>query len=264
MAAGTRAHRVRPVDRGRARRGPARQHGAPRVHGRHRGRADDTLRRDPGRSRAHLLPSADSLAAPIRRLVALLEDGAAPAGHRANPRRHAARAGRRFAARGRHPPRRWCRTARCIGCRSTPCGCRTAAPAVERWAIGLAPSAGVALGLWRDDRATAVGDTRGPSGDRAIPSSPASRSRSRVATRRSIRSAFAAEGGLARLTGSGEEARAVARYAAGAAEVRLRSDASERWLKARAARRLPRHPPRHPRAGGRDLPGPHRARARAG
>jgi CHAT domain-containing protein len=45
------------------------------------------------------------------------------------------------------------------------------------------------------------------------------------------RSAFDARGGLARLTGSGEEARAVARFAPGGAEVRLRDDASEAWLK---------------------------------
>jgi CHAT domain-containing protein len=46
------------------------------------------------------------------------------------------------------------------------------------------------------------------------------------------RSAFAAAGGLPRLKGSGEEARTVARYAAGGSEVRTRAEASEAWLKA--------------------------------
>ena len=45
------------------------------------------------------------------------------------------------------------------------------------------------------------------------------------------RSAFAAEGGLSRLAGSGKEAREVARYAPGTAELRLRGKASEEWLK---------------------------------
>jgi CHAT domain-containing protein len=45
------------------------------------------------------------------------------------------------------------------------------------------------------------------------------------------RSAFAAEGGLARLAGSGREAREVVRFAPGAAELRLRGEASEEWLK---------------------------------
>ena len=46
-----------------------------------------------------------------------------------------------------------------------------------------------------------------------------------------FRSAFEAQGGLPRLEGSGEEARAVARYAGGGSEVRVRDEASEAWLK---------------------------------
>jgi CHAT domain-containing protein len=45
------------------------------------------------------------------------------------------------------------------------------------------------------------------------------------------RSAFDRAGGLPRLVGSGEEAREVARYAPAGADVRLREDASESWLK---------------------------------
>ena len=78
-----------------------------------------------------------------------------------------------------------------------------------------------------------------------------------------FRSAFAAQGGLPRLAGSGEEARAVARYAAR----RLRGSAARRgergWLKHAPLDRVPRHPPGDPRAGGRELAGADRARARA-
>ncbi len=103
--------------------------------------------------------------------------------------------------------------------------------AVERWAIGLSPSASLAAALWRK---------RGGSG------SPPDRSRilalgdpafalevASATTREAevFRSAFEAQGGLPRLAGSGEEARAVARYARGGSEVRLRNEASEEWVK---------------------------------
>jgi CHAT domain-containing protein len=45
------------------------------------------------------------------------------------------------------------------------------------------------------------------------------------------RSAFDRAGGLPRLAGSGDEAREVARYAPSGADVRLREEASESWLK---------------------------------
>jgi CHAT domain-containing protein len=102
--------------------------------------------------------------------------------------------------------------------------------AVERWAIGMAPSGSVAAGLWRTRKAPApAGEVRLLAlGDPAFPGEEA------AATTREAeiyRSAFAAEGGLTRLAGSGREAREVARYAPGRAEVRLRDEASEEWLK---------------------------------
>ena len=103
--------------------------------------------------------------------------------------------------------------------------------AVERWAIGLAPSAAVATVLRRADRVTPVGEAGEPRllalGDPAFASE-----RAAGLTREGdlFRGAFDATGGLPRLAASGDEARDVARYAAGS-EVRLRGDASEAWLK---------------------------------
>ena len=179
--------------------------------------------------RAYLVPSADSLAAPVRRLVALLEDGAEP---------EAIARSLGTALLGpvadSLPPE----VTRLL---VVPDGPLHRVPfdvlrlpdgraAVERWAIGTVPSAGVALALWEHRRARPPGDTAGllAVGDPEFPGE-----RTAVATRDAqiYRSAFDAEGGLARLAGSGEEARTVARYASGAAELRLRSAASERWLK---------------------------------
>ena len=102
--------------------------------------------------------------------------------------------------------------------------------AVERWAIGQSPSASLAAALWRKrggsgsvpdrSRILALGD-------------PAFALELASATTREgevFRSAFEAQGGLPRLAGSGEEARAVARYAR-RSEVRLRDEASEAWIK---------------------------------
>ena len=103
--------------------------------------------------------------------------------------------------------------------------------AVERWAIGLAPSAAVATVLRRVDRVASAGKAAAPRllalGDPAF-----ARERAAGLTREGdlFRGAFDATGGLPRLAASGDEARDVARYAAGS-EVRLRGDASEAWLK---------------------------------
>lgn len=101
--------------------------------------------------------------------------------------------------------------------------------AVERWAIGLAPSASLAASLWLEHAPTPlVSQTRILAlGDPAFALERASGATREAET---YRSAFAAQGGLPRLAGSGEEARAVARYAGGS-ELRLRADASEEWLK---------------------------------
>ena len=103
-------------------------------------------------------------------------------------------------------------------------------PAVERWAIGLAPSASLAASLWRKHAPTPlVSQTRILAlGDPAFPVELASGTTREAEV---FRSAFTSEGGLPRLTGSGEEAREVARYALGGSEVRVREDASEEWLK---------------------------------
>jgi CHAT domain-containing protein len=101
---------------------------------------------------------------------------------------------------------------------------------LERYAIGIAPSAAVLGELWRRPRGRAsstparllaFGDPTFPAEhtDTGAPD-PASES---------FQSAFAATGGLPRLEGSGREVRAIARYAPGA-EVRLREEASESYL----------------------------------
>ena len=178
--------------------------------------------------RAYLLPSADSLAGPVRRLVALLEDGA-------DPRAITGRLGATLLGpvADSLPPE----ITRLVIVPDGPLHrvpfdallLPDGRPAVERFAVGLAPSAGVALGLWRDParpagvepaRLLALGDPEFAGERVALASRDAG----------VYRSAFAAEGGLARLAGSGDEVREVARYAR-AAEVRLRGDASEEWLK---------------------------------
>jgi CHAT domain-containing protein len=103
--------------------------------------------------------------------------------------------------------------------------------AVERWAIGLAPSAAVATVLRQVDRVAPAGEAAEPRllalGDPAFASE-----RAAGLTREGdlFRGAFDATGGLPRLAASGDEARDVARYSAGS-EVRLRDDASEAWVK---------------------------------
>ena len=103
--------------------------------------------------------------------------------------------------------------------------------AVERWAIGLAPSASLASSLWRKRGAAEPVASRTrvlALGDPAFAVELASSTTGEAETFRSV---FAAEGGLPRLAASGEEARAVARYAGGGSEVRVRNEASEEWLK---------------------------------
>ncbi len=180
-------------------------------------------------TRAHILPSADSLAGPIRRLVAMVESGGDPSGL-------AATLGATLLAPVVEDlPQGVTRLV------IVPDGPLHRVPfdvlrlpdgraAVERWALGLAPSAAVASRLWSERTSSAA---KGPvrllaMGDPAFPGERAVAS-ARVAE--TYRSAFAAEGGLSRLAGSGREAREVARYAPGAAELRLRARASEEWLK---------------------------------
>jgi CHAT domain-containing protein/tetratricopeptide (TPR) repeat protein len=179
--------------------------------------------------RARVLPSVDTLAPAIRRMVALLESGG-----------RADALGRRLGAAlldpaaGDLPPG----VTRLV---VIPDGPLHRIPfdaleladgrlGVERWAIGLAPSASLAISLWsKQGPAPLVSQTRVLAlGDPAFPVELASSTSGEAET---FRSAFAAKGGLPRLTGSGEEARAVARYAGGGSEVRIRAEASEAWLK---------------------------------
>jgi tetratricopeptide (TPR) repeat protein len=179
--------------------------------------------------RAQVLPSADSLAAPVRRLVAMLESGG-------NPDAIARSLGTKLLpslVESLPPDVRRLVVVPDGPLHRVPFDVLQLAdgrPVVERWAVGLTPSAGVAVGLWRNRETREAGDTLRllALGDPEFPGEQVA-----LASREAVtyRSAFAAEGGLARLAGSGEEAREVARYAPGSAEVRLRADASEEWLK---------------------------------
>ncbi len=182
--------------------------------------------------RAHLLPTADTLAPTVRRLLALLEsgeEGAAPA--RAlgkalmDPVAGELEKVNRLVVVPDGPLHR------------VPFDVLRLAdgkPAVDRWAFGLAPSAAVAARQWRTrgTGADSAGATRQEVRILAL-GDPAFRNERAGLTMESetYRSAFASRGGLPRLAGSGEEAREVARYAPGGAEVRLREAASEQWLK---------------------------------
>jgi CHAT domain-containing protein/tetratricopeptide (TPR) repeat protein len=176
--------------------------------------------------RAFALPPADSLAEPIARMVALLESGASGEGPaRAlgaallGPADSALPAGiARLVVVPDGPLHRVPFDALRL---------RDGRAAVERWAIGVAPSAAVASALRRrpdpaarPTRLLALGDPvfTGPTLSLAVRDAE------------TYRSAFDRAGGLPRLAGSGDEAREVARYAP-AADVRLREDASESWLK---------------------------------
>ena len=175
---------------------------------------------------ARLLPPADSLARPIERFAALLESGQpADALARSLGRSVLGPGGRRLAG-GDHPAHHR------PGWSAAPRGLRRA-PAAERHAS-----------RWNAGRS---GSRRRPQSPRCFggpPTRPGPRGCSRWAIlpfRRSgpaprrreadlFRGAFDAAGGLPRLAASGDEARDVARFAP-ESEVRLRSDASEAWLK---------------------------------
>jgi CHAT domain-containing protein len=105
--------------------------------------------------------------------------------------------------------------------------------AMQRFAIGTAPSAGLVTELWRrsSDRTAAVSPGRLLAfGDPAFPPDSAPADGDADPALETFQEAFAAEGGLPRLRGSGREVGAIALYARGA-ELRLRGAASESWLK---------------------------------
>jgi CHAT domain-containing protein/tetratricopeptide (TPR) repeat protein len=179
-------------------------------------------------ARAHLLPTVDSLAAPIRRLVAMVETGGDPSGLATSL------GSTLLASAAKELP------AEVTQLVIVPDGPLHRVPfdvlrvgdgrmAVDRWALALAPSAAVASRLWGRPAPT----TKEPARLLAMgdPAFAGERANASLREAEVYRSAFAAEGGLARLAGSGREAREVARYAPGAAELRLRGEASEEWLK---------------------------------
>jgi CHAT domain-containing protein len=105
--------------------------------------------------------------------------------------------------------------------------------AVERYAIGITPSAALVAALWRRARDRPPQASPGrllAFGDPAFPGERAAESGRADPTAAMYQAAFAAAGGLPRLRGSGREVREIARYAPGA-EVRLRESASESHLK---------------------------------
>jgi CHAT domain-containing protein/tetratricopeptide (TPR) repeat protein len=179
---------------------------------------------------AKVLPSVDTLAPAIRRLVALLESGG-------RPDAVAKRLGTALLQ-----PAVAALPAGITRLVLVPDGPLHRVPfdvlwleddtaVVERFAIGLAPSASLAASLWRkhDPVPPVASRTRILAlGDPAFAIELASAETREGET---FRSAFELAGGLPRLTGSGEEARVVARYAGGGSEVRVRDDASEAWLK---------------------------------
>jgi CHAT domain-containing protein/tetratricopeptide (TPR) repeat protein len=179
---------------------------------------------------AKVLPSVDTLAPAIRRLVALVESGGRPD------------ALARSLGAALVEPAAAALPAEVTRLVVVPDGPLHRLPfdalrlrgdtvLVERWAIGLAPSASLAASMWRRHQPAAplASQTRILAlGDPAFALELAS-----AETREAevFRSAFELSGGLPRLTGSGEEARAVARYAGAGSDVRVRDDASESWLK---------------------------------
>ena len=102
---------------------------------------------------------------------------------------------------------------------------------VQRYAVGIAPSAGVLARLRHRTRApTAVPARLLAFGDPIFPGEGGgSASVARDAALEGFHSAFAATGGLSRLQGSGREVRSIIRYSPGA-ELKVREAASESYL----------------------------------
>ena len=100
--------------------------------------------------------------------------------------------------------------------------------AVQRFAITLAPSAGVLQQLWRRSASGAVAGSTARILALGDPRFDAARS-TRDAAAQAFVEAFAAGGGLPRLPASAREARLVGRYA-DSAEIRLGDSASEAYL----------------------------------
>jgi CHAT domain-containing protein len=180
--------------------------------------------------RAAVLPGADTLAPSIRRLVALVESGGRPDALTRRLGQALLEPARRLLPAGvtrllivpDGPLHRLPFDALILA---------DGKPAVDRWAIGLAPSASLAATMWQSGTGVAAGAEPGRVLAVGDPQFPLELSSAAMREAEAYRSAFAASGGLPRLEGSGEEARTVARYAAGGSVVRTRAEASEAWLK---------------------------------
>jgi CHAT domain-containing protein/tetratricopeptide (TPR) repeat protein len=180
---------------------------------------------------AAVLPGADTLAPAIRRLVAMVESGGRPDALTRRLGQALLEPARRLLPEG---------VSRLL---IVPDGPLHRLPfdalvladgtvAVERWAIGLAPSASLAATQWRRSAGARSGREQGRMLALGDPRFPLELSPAAMREAEPYRSAFAATGGLPRLEGSGDEVRTVSRYAAGGVEVRTREEASEAWLKA--------------------------------
>jgi CHAT domain-containing protein len=187
-----------------------------------------------GGVKAQLLPSADSLAKPIERFAALLESGASAEGlSRALGAAVLGPAAAVLPEGVTHlivvPDGPLHRVA--FDALMLPDG----KLALERWSVGLAPSAAVATVLRRSGgRADSRSVAPGEGAQLLALGDPAFAGEKEIAQSRdaeTFRGAFDESGGLPRLAASGDEVRTVARYAPGGAAVRLRSDASEAWIK---------------------------------
>jgi tetratricopeptide (TPR) repeat protein len=182
-----------------------------------------------GAPRALTLPTADSLAQDVERFVGLLESGA-------TPRELAARLGETLLgeALASLPPT----VTRLVVVPDGPLHrlpfdalrLRSGDWAASRYAIALAPSATVAVRLAERPR-DAAGRTLVALGDPLFPGELS------TPDARVLRDGFTGSGGLPRLPTSGVEATRVGEYGANAL-VRLRSGASEWFLKQQHARRI--------------------------
>jgi tetratricopeptide (TPR) repeat protein len=213
--------------------------------------------------RARLLPPADTLAASIGRLVALLEAGGSAEG----PARSLGSALLAPAASALSKT-----VTRLV---IVPDGPLHRVPfdalllddtvrTVQRWAIGLAPSAAVVATLWRDRPTPAAEASQGKVQLLALGDPAFKDERGLVAAPESetYRSAFNAEGGLPPPCGERNRGPRGSPVCPGWRRGAASGPGQRAMVQARAAGPLSRDPSRYPRAGRRELAGARRWRLR--